>query len=397
MKKIYLAYIAAFLIVACDPIEDRDQLEGNVAVTDLDLSVDPIVENGLTTNSFIVENNSPLLSRWITDREQIQNSYCTISCNTAGDQEVKFVGLNGDGSFLEQLFPIYVDTMVNLPANVKARLGIEYADDGSVDKTSAPYFWGKADYTIDVDYEISITQEKDGDVLGNKLTIDCGAPYLCNWTFGTAVADKNKCDIFVTSTGTFTLSLNLTKSDGTVIENAFVQDFEVEKLTYVPQVLFDLFGDFVANPDTSKTWQWARKGKVWANGPLRGFTDPGSGWWQNEYADMVARQDGEMTFEFSDLSLTKVVTGGDETIDAPGEYKGGVVVDLGTKTEGYSVGTIKLDGITILNGVDVNDGNKAFVEVSLVKASANTLILGGDSDGTGQTWLYKFENANPVE
>jgi len=135
MKKIYLAYIAAFLIVACDPIEDRDELSGNVAVEDLDLSVDPIVENGLTTNSFIVENNSPILSRWITDREQIQNSYCTISCNTAGDQEVKFVGLNGDGTFLEQLFPVFVDTMVNLPANVKARLGIKYTDDGSVDKT----------------------------------------------------------------------------------------------------------------------------------------------------------------------------------------------------------------------------------------------------------------------
>jgi len=394
MKKILLSYliIAVALLVACEPIEVRDSVSGNVAVGALALKITPVVVDSKNSNAVIVENNSPILSRWISDRNQIQSAYCTVYCDTVGTRNVKFVGLNGDGTYSEKTTAVKVDTMTVLTSSTIDRLGIKTKADGTVDKTSMPYYWGCKNYT----YSVSVIQEmsKNGLKKGNKVTVVCNAPYLCDWTFGDSKGNKNSCDIFVTSKGTFTLSLNLTKSDGTVIKNAYKKDYLVEELTTVPIEYTSLFGDFVSNPSVTRTWQWARSGKVWANGPLRGFTDPGSGWWQNAYADMTGRQDGSMTVKFADLSLTKVVTGGDASIDKVGTYSGKMDVDLGTKTAGYSVGTIKLTGVTILYGVDVNAGNVPFKQVSLVKVTPNTLILGGDSDGTGQTWLYKFERVN---
>ena len=109
---------------------------------------------------------------------------------------------------------------------------------------------------------------------------------------------------------------------------------------------------------------------------------------------MTGRQDGTMTFRFADMSLTKTTVSGDDGIgESAGTYSGAVEVDLATKTAGYSIGTMKLNGVTVLYGIDVNAGNAPFTQMSIVLVTENTLILGGDSDGTGQTWLYKFEKA----
>lgn len=394
MKILYLALFAASL-VACDPIEERDTLSGNVKVEDLEITCVPVVVDGKNTNDVVVENHSPILSRWISDRTQIEKAYGTVVCGTVGTHDIQFVGLNGDSTMIKTTVPVRIDTLTNLTSETISRLGIKTNTDGSVDKTSMPYYWGKGAFA----YTLTVTQEmsKDGSKAGNKLTVVCNAPYLCDFTFGDAKSNKNKCELFVTSLGTYNFSLKFTKADGTVVENVYTNTYEVEELTTIPTEYINLFGDFIADPTITKTWQWARKGKVWANGPLKGFTDPASGWWQNEYADMKGRQDGSMTFKFADLSLTKeVLDGGDKGIhEAAGTYAGTIEVDLGTKTSGYSVGTIKLNGVSILYGVDVNGGSDtdrpAFTQVSLVKVTGTTLILGGDSEGTGQTWLYKFE------
>lgn len=389
MKKIFSFILLAIVVLtACDPIEDRDTLSGDVSAVQLGLIVTPVMADGLKSNEYTVENNSPLLSKWISARTTIQSAYGTVVLEKAGDNSISFMGLNGNGSYIEKSFNVVVDTMTNLTADTEARLGIVKDENGIVDKTVMPYYWGKGDFS----YEISVVQEAgEGDEKGNRITVECDAPYLCEWTFGPAKANRNRSELFVTATGTYPLTLKMTKSDGSVIEES-VGEYEVEMLTYVPQELILMFGDFIENPDVTKTWQWARSGKVWANGPLRGFGDPGSGWWQNEYGDMTGRQDGTMTFRFADMSLTKTTVSGDDGIgESAGTYSGAVEVDLATKTAGYSIGTMKLNGVTVLYGIDVNAGNAPFTQMSIVLVTENTLILGGDSDGTGQTWLYKFE------
>lgn len=389
MKKIFgFILLAMVVLIACDPIEERDTLSGNVSADQLELIVAPVLADGLKSNEYTVENNSSALSKWISAHTTIQSSYGTVVLEKAGENSINFIGLNGDGSYIERSFNVVVDTMTNLTADTEARLGIVKDENGIIDKTVMPYYWGKGDFP----YEISVVQEAgEGNEKGNRITVKCDAPYLCEWTFGPAKANRNRSELFVTATGTYPLSLKMTKSDGSVIEES-VGEYDVEMLTYVPQELILLFGDFIEDPDVAKTWQWAPTGKIWANGPLRGFIDPGSGWWQNEYADMAVRQDGTMTFKFADMSLTKTTVSGDEEIgEEPGTYTGGVEVDLATKTAGYSIGTMKLNGVTVLYGIDVNDGNAPFTQMSIVLVTENTLILGGDSDGTGQTWLYKFE------
>jgi hypothetical protein len=394
MKRLLLYFtLLAVVFTACDPIENRDSLSGTVSEDALELSAEPIVVDGRNSNEVVVENNSPVLSRWISDRSQVESAYSTIVFDYLGTRDVQFVGLNGNGSMVEKSLSVELDTMTNLTAEMKTRLGIKYNDDGTVDKTSMPYFFGNADYVQGTGYTVSIEQEVAvNGKAGNKLTLKCDAPYLCNWTFGGATANKNSTELFITDRGTFTLSLDMTKADGTVIENAYTEEILVEELTTVPDEYTNLFGDFLSNPDITKTWQWSRSGKVWANGPLRGFTDPGAGWWQNSYEDMIGRQDGTMTFKYSDMTLTKeVLEGGDASIDPVGTHTGTIALDLGSSVEGYSIGLLKLNGISILYGVDVNDGNAPFTELSIVSVTENTLILGGDSDGSGQTWLYKFE------
>nr|WP_319400998.1 hypothetical protein [uncultured Carboxylicivirga sp.] len=391
MKRILL-YIALLTITfaACEPIEDRDSMSGELALKDLKLTATPIQIDGLNTNEVVVENNSSTLSRWVSDRTQVESAYATVLFDYTGSREVQFYALNGNGTKLETTLPVQVDTMTNLTSSMISRLGIKYNEDGSLNKNSKPYFLGKANYTLGTDYNITLVQDEKDGLKGNKITFDCEAPYLCHWTMGTSSSDNNKGSISVYNPGTYTLSLSYTKADGTVIENAFEQEFVVEELTDVPDALKNLFGDFLENPDVSKTWQWSRDGKVWANGPLRGFTDPGSGWWQNAYADMTGRQDGTMTFKFSDLSLTKEVTAADENVEGIGTHSGTLKYDL-SGVDGYSIGHLYLNGITILYGIDVNAGNVPFTSLSIISVTKKTLILGGDSDDTGQTWLYKFE------
>lgn len=388
MKKslIYSLLLAAMAFTACDPIEDRLDIGGAISADDLELSATPIVVDGLNSNEVIVENNSPTLSRWVSDRSQIQSSYGIVIFDYIGTRDVQFTARNANGDQSDVTLTVEVDTMTNLTSSMEDRLGIEYNEDGSLNKDVMPYYLGNADYNS-ADY-VSIVQEGD---TGNKLTLVCEAPYLCNWTFGTSTSAQNKCELLVTNVGTYTVSLDVTKADGTVIEDYYTQEIVVESLTTVPEALINIFGNFLEDPTVTKTWRWASEGKVWDIGPNHGFLEPGTGWWSQTYEEMAPRQDGTMTFSFADMSLTKVVTQDNgDTGDGIGTHVGSVNYDL-VEESGYSVGNLYLDGITILYGINVNGGNAPYTTLSIVSATENTLILGGDESVGGSTWLYKFE------
>jgi hypothetical protein len=391
MKKtiLYFALLAS-VVAACDPIEDRDTLSGNVALDDLQLSCIPTVVDSKNSNEVIVENNSPLLSRWISDRTQIEKAYGTVIFDYTGNKNVQFTGLNGDGTKIETTIPVRIDTITNIKSDFVSRLGIKYKSDGTVDKTSQPYYFGNVSEAT-IKSKILVEQVVVNGKKGNVLKVKNSSPVLSDWNWGGVTSNKNSVEeLFVTSVGEFELTFKGTKADGSIV-NFSLGKYTVDSLTKIPQEYLDLFGDFIADPNTSKTWQWNRSEKVWSIGPYQGFTDPNVGWWNNGYADMTSRQDGTMTFKFSDLSLTKDVTTSNatDTKEQPNTtYKGTVAVDLGTKVSGYSVGTVKLNGVTILYGIDVNGGNAPWTTLSLVKVSGNTLILGGDQ---GNTWLYRFE------
>jgi len=390
MKKLLLYLgLAAATFTACDPIEERDSLSGSVSVEDLKLSCIPTVVDNKNSNEVIVENNSPILSRWISDRTQIEKAYGTVIFDYTGNKNVQFIGLNGNGTKSETTVPVRIDTITNIKSDFVARLGIKYKADGSVDKTSTPYYFGNVSGET-IKNSLVIEQVVENGKRGNVLKVKNNSPVLSDWNWGGVTSNKNYEELFVTAAGEYELTFKGTKADGSVV-NFNLGKYTVDTLTKIPAEYIALFGNFVDDPTTSKTWRWNRTDKVWSIGPFQGFTDPNSGWWNNAYADMVSRQDGTMTFKFSDSSLTKDVTTSNatDTKEQPNTtYKGTISVDLGTKVSGYSIGTVKLNGVTILYGIDVNGGNAPWTTLSLVKVTENTLILGGDQ---GNTWLYRFE------
>ena len=144
MKKLIYIILAAAIFAACEPIEDREVLSGAIGVNDLDLTATPVQVNGLNSNEIIVENNSPILSRWISDRTKIEKAYGTVIFDYTGSKEVQFIGLNADGSKVETTIPVSVDTITNILDTFVGRLGIKYNEDGSPDQSSLPYYLSMA-------------------------------------------------------------------------------------------------------------------------------------------------------------------------------------------------------------------------------------------------------------
>lgn len=402
MKKILLyIMLLAVMFAACDPIEDSDSLSGNVSVSDLKLTCTPIVVDGKNSNDVIVENNSSTLSRWLSDRTQIETAYGTVTFDFTGNRDVIYKGFNGDGSTLETTIPVTIDTITNiLPAHVE-RLGIKYKEDGSADETSLPYYFGTVS-DAGIEANITIVQEVANGKNGNVLTIKNNNPILSDWNWGGVVSDKNSGELFVTSLGDFDLTFTGTKADGSIFEIDY-GTFTVDSLTKVPQEYINLFGDFL-NGVTSKKWAWFSDGPCWANGGYLDATDPDGGWWKNTVSDMEGREVGILEFTFDGYKMTKTVTGGNDDPGAGyvavlGTTEGTVKVDLSkkmNKSDGspWSIGHMTTTGINVLYGLNVNDGNALYYEYDILKLTDKELVVAGTKPGTGsggESWIFKFE------
>jgi len=394
---LYFALLAA-TFAACDPIEDRDTLSGVVNVSDLKLMSTPIVVDGKNSNDVVVENNSQTLSRWISDRSQIEKSYGTVTFDYTGNREVKFTGLNGDGSKVETTVPVKIDTITNIRPDFVQRLGIKYKADGSVDKTSIPYYFGKVSNTK-IKANITVVQEIKKGKKGNVLTLKNNNPILSNWNWGGVEGEKNSDELFVTSLGDFNLTFKGTKADGTTFD-LDLGKFTVDSLTKVPEEYINLFGDFLGGV-ASKTWEWSTDGPCWANGGYLSASGPASGWWQNSYANMLSdREVGTMEFKFSGYKMTKTVTGG-AAGTILGTTVGTVKVDLSKKLKNsdgsganWSIGHMTTIGVNVLYGINVNDGNSPYYEYDILKLTSKEFIVAGTKPGTGaggESWFFRFQ------
>lgn len=110
-KIFYFLFVLAVVIVACDPMEDRDTMTGTVSADELDLSATPIVVDGMNTNKVVLENHSPVLSWWDYGLGTSQNATDTIKLVVAGTATITFTGLNGDGSEVSKELTVDVDTL----------------------------------------------------------------------------------------------------------------------------------------------------------------------------------------------------------------------------------------------------------------------------------------------
>jgi len=108
---IYALYMLVIVLVACDPIENRDSIGGAISADQLDVTATPIVVNGKKSNKIVLTNNSPVLSSWDYGLKISQKQCDTILMVVPGNATIAFTGLNPDGSKITKDLQVTVDEL----------------------------------------------------------------------------------------------------------------------------------------------------------------------------------------------------------------------------------------------------------------------------------------------
>ncbi|SHE70878.1 hypothetical protein [Dysgonomonas macrotermitis] len=113
MKKIIILPLLAILIsfIACSPIDDREELKGNITADQIDAIVTVETIDGKNVNKIKFECHSPINCKW-------SNGVVTVAANSGemqmfitGDQTVTLTGLNSDGTTLTKEYSVRIDEL----------------------------------------------------------------------------------------------------------------------------------------------------------------------------------------------------------------------------------------------------------------------------------------------
>ncbi|MCW0483949.1 hypothetical protein [Gaoshiqia sediminis] len=188
-KLIYSMLVAATILVACDPAEDRDVMSGAITAADLDISATPQLVEG--KNSNYVELNSDgvgCLTSWDYGNGITTKTKSTVQLVLKGANEIIFTGLNGDGTTITKTLTVQVDTLINVPEEWGLLCG------------SGEKKW--------------VWDETANAVWGNGGYMGCDSP--CWWTNDKASMDENDPDYGANGFMLFSVKgAKLTKSNET--------------------------------------------------------------------------------------------------------------------------------------------------------------------------------------
>ena len=112
LRFILLLCIAA-LIYACDPSVDHQGMGGPIlTVAELNVFAIPVQVNGQNTSNILLQNNSPILSRWLLDGTVISRKPTeTVDVERTGVVTIVFEGYNPDGTLVDKELQVSVDVL----------------------------------------------------------------------------------------------------------------------------------------------------------------------------------------------------------------------------------------------------------------------------------------------
>jgi hypothetical protein len=119
MNKIllYSMLAAIMMMVACDPIEDRDVMSGAITANDLQISATPVLVNGKKSNSIMLNSDGVgCLSSWNYGNGITTSTKTTVQLVLKGANDIVFTGLNHDGTTITKTLTVQIDTLINVPA-----------------------------------------------------------------------------------------------------------------------------------------------------------------------------------------------------------------------------------------------------------------------------------------
>lgn len=111
--RIILLLCVAALMYACDPSVDRQGMGSPILTADeLNVSATPVQVNGQNTSNIQLQNNSPILSRWLLDGSVISRKPTdTYNVKRTGVVTIVFEGYNPDGTQVDKELQVSVDVL----------------------------------------------------------------------------------------------------------------------------------------------------------------------------------------------------------------------------------------------------------------------------------------------
>jgi len=222
-------------------------------------------------------------------------------------------------------------------------------------------------------------------VNSNKVVLENHSPVLSWWNYGVGTSQRATDTVLMVVTGTQTITFTGRNGDGSTVTKELTVD--IDELSFeVPEQWGYLCGE------GSKTWVWddtqadnSNSGTagptVWGNGGYLGCTAPC--WWNVSLADVDGSAPGEgdgatMVFSTAGATLTKNLTDG--TSEA-----GTFSFDMTDYLDGWSIGTLKTNGVTVLAGFVINDATDAY-EYNILTLDDDYMSLSVPRDGVTSSW-----------
>ena len=379
MKKYIYAIAAMGILVACDPITDEFSMDDSVFPADqLEATVAPQQVDGKNGNVIVMENNSPVLSKWIVGETAIQKAYAEATVPYIGQHTVTFRGINsGAGVYTEKSFTVQVDTISSVPSDIADRL--------CIGQPGAPAYFG-------VSYDTSLITVS---VEENRVTVCNPNPVMTNWTCGNATADKNIATMKINGSGEFPLTAVFTLANAQTVEvdlgTVTIKEFDL------PQIVLDLVGEH-----GEKTW-------LWEDNNFYGF----GGFMQSQKPDWYAYDAATMGMYASYFGMNGEETGS-MTLNVKGEFSvaptgrtGTFKYDFDAVVPNWSVGKLTVDNPILFGmaiSMDTYQPSYLPTEFYIVKCDAEHLVLAAlctegaeAADWAPCTiWCFKAGAENPM-
>ncbi|GHT35383.1 hypothetical protein AGMMS49574_24670 [Bacteroidia bacterium] len=118
MKNLFISIIAlgCASLVACDPIENRDELSGAITADQLNITAVPEIRDGVNSNYIHVSSDgNPVLPSWDYGSGTLQATDGVVQVLLAGDNDIVFTGWNGNGTQITKKLTVHVDRTYDVP------------------------------------------------------------------------------------------------------------------------------------------------------------------------------------------------------------------------------------------------------------------------------------------
>lgn len=116
-KLVYSVLGFAALMFSCNPAEDREVLSGALTADQIQVTAIPQVIEGKNSNYIDLNSDGVgVLSSWDYGSGITAKTKTTVQLVLQGENQIKFMGRNHDGSMIEKILTVQVDTLIDVPA-----------------------------------------------------------------------------------------------------------------------------------------------------------------------------------------------------------------------------------------------------------------------------------------